>query len=119
MSALAEIGGCFVVEEQRRQALDAERRPGPAGARIPISPHAGLNVQKSCDRAVIKELITTVFEAAFAECAAFGLEPQLVVIGADPSLSFPAIGVLARANAAFVLVLQCVNVDAVVHYRRH
>ena len=45
-----------------------------------------------------------ILDAALAKGEAFGFEPQLIVIGADPGLAFPAERVLAAADAAFELI---------------
>ena len=119
MTAIAEIGGRLVVKEKRGEALHAERRPGAAGAGIPVGAHARLEIDIGRDRAIVEELVAAVFDAAFAKGEAFGFEPELVVVGADPGLAFPTEGVLAAADAALGLIEERVGEDLVVHDGRH
>jgi hypothetical protein len=59
--------------------------------------------------------VPSVLDAALAEREAFGFEPELVVIGADPGLAVPTESVLAAAYAAFKLIEQRMGKNAVVH----
>src|SRR4051794_2376571 len=99
MAAVTQISGRFVIEEKRCQTLHPERGPAAAGAGIPIGAQAGLQIDVGCDGTIVEQLMPSVLDAALAEGEAFGFEPQLVVIGADPGLAVPAKSVLAAADA--------------------
>ena len=61
-----------------------------------------MQIEIGRDGAAVEELVLAVVERPVALQGAFRLDPQLVVIGAYPSLSFPAelgIGAMVRPSS--------------------
>src|SRR6202011_2873646 len=78
-----------------------------------------LQIEISRNGAVVEELVLAVVERAVALKRALRLDPQLVVIGADPSLSFPTEVAVGAIPPAFELTKDDVGQDWPVHYRLH
>ena len=63
-------------------------------------------------------MLLAVVDRAIAE-RALGLDPQLVVIGADPAQAFPTKLRVAAVPATLELIEDRMRLDALVHHRRH
>src|SRR5215472_16324095 len=97
MPSIPQIQCRFNIEKFRRQTLDAKRSPVAGRSRITVVTKAGLpiKVAKERYRAIIQHLMNAVFELAVPGVAVlieerFRFEPQLIPVGAEPSLAVPA-----------------------------
>src|SRR3546814_9891184 len=77
--------------------------------------HADLCIEEFGDEAAVEQLHLRFLERAIQRLLALALEEELVVVGADPALGIPGIGMLAFvAQAIFVLVELEEGIDLVV-----
>src|SRR3546814_3439591 len=63
----------------------------------------GLDIEKIGDEAAVKGLDFSLFNLSVNDPFAFGFQPELVVILADPAFGIPVIGVLPVAGPIFKL----------------
>src|SRR5262245_33029587 len=90
MALIARVRRRLDIEEQRRQPLNTERSPVSRWLAIDVAAQACLQIPKSRDRARIEKLMAAVIERAVVAQEALRFDPQLVGVGADPSLAVPA-----------------------------
>ena len=68
-------------------------------------------------RVIVERFLIPVCHSAVLD-EAFRLEPELVHVGADPSLAVPSKFVVGAVGAPFELIEENVPVDRIVHHRR-
>src|SRR5262249_55271373 len=103
------------IEEVGGKPLNAERGPVPCRPGIEIAAQAALQIEIGRDSAAVEELLLAVIERALAE-RTLRLDPQLVIIGADPALPVPAELGIAAVPAALELIEDGVSEYSLVHY---
>src|SRR5215813_3376525 len=118
MSLAAGETSQFEVEEIGGEALNAERRPITGGTRVDVAAQPALQIEIGRDSTAVEELVLAVLEPAVAQ-RAFRLDPELIVIGADPTLSVPAELGLGTIPPAFELIKDDMRQDRPVHNRLH
>src|SRR5581483_2890785 len=99
--------------------FDPDRTPRAARIRIQVVSHPDLRIEipKIRDRMIVQGLgVAVVRPTVFHE--SLRLEPELVLVGADPSFAFPSELVLRAVGASFELAKEEVRDYLIVHHRR-
>src|SRR5687767_5067885 len=92
-SLRTDVAGQLDFEPVRRQPLDSERRPGTRSAGVEFLLDARDQIPPSGDPTSVEQVRLRVPNAAVVSVA-FGPEPELIAVAADPS---PGIDVHTRA----------------------
>ena len=98
------------IDELRRQALDADRRPGVRGLRPRIEAHAGNDVPPPADRSPKEDLRFGGIEDAVNRLA-LGSHEDAIAIAADPRSAVPAKSGLAVHDLRLELIEQHLVAD--------